>query len=378
MTLFAFAKQCFRCLYHNCVVKPKAFVYLVSHNELYKSRSYFQEEHPNKTTFRIFLEQCRQILKYGAPNKFYFMYGFDVKTIKEQDAYVNYSEFMKVRNRLNLASPHNSTCILRNKLYFSFIANAIGIKTPRILVYADNGVLFSELEHKIITLIDFLKGKEYTEKTLFCKSIDGECGEGIFTLRIEAKKILVNNTETSEKELQCILHNGRILIQELIVQHPEMKRLYDQSINTIRLVTVRDVKNGQIVVLPSILRVGANGNKVDNTSQGGIAIGFDLETGRLHKYGFFPEYGLKAISHPNSGICFENFVIPNINEVVKQAKYFHSFLQDIHSIGWDVAISLEGPVFIEGNDNWEINAPQIACNRGLRKEFETYFIVHHR
>ena len=47
-------------------------------------------------------------------------------------------------------------------------------------------------------------------------------------------------------------------------------------------------------------------------------------------------------------------------------------LKDIHSIGWDIAIGKDGPVFIEGNDNWEINGPQVG-NRGLKKEFEEYF-----
>ena len=33
--------------------------------------------------------------------------------------------------------------------------------------------------------------------------------------------------------------------------------------------------------------------------------------------------------------------------------FFHSMLKDIHSIGWDIAIGENGPIFIEGNDNWE-------------------------
>ena len=47
-------------------------------------------------------------------------------------------------------------------------------------------------------------------------------------------------------------------------------------------------------------------------------------------------------------------------------------LKDVHSIGWDIAIGANGPIFIEGNDNWEINGPQVG-NGGLKKEFEEYF-----
>ena len=132
------------------------------------------------------------------------------------------------------------------------------------------------------------------------------------------------------------------------------------------------IKDGHIEVLPSILRIGTNDSVVDNTSQGGIAVGFDLNTGQLNEYGFQkPQFGLRVDVHPNSNVVFKDYYIPYIKEAIEQAKYFHSFL-DLHSIGWDVAIGDEGPIFIEGNDNWEINGPQ-SCNRGLANEFYNLF-----
>ncbi len=44
-------------------------------------------------------------------------------------------------------------------------------------------------------------------------------------------------------------------------------------------------------------------------------------------------------------------------------------LPGMQSVGWDIAIGENGPVFIEGNDNWEINGPQI-CNGGLKKLYD--------
>ena len=85
-----------------------------------------------------------------------------------------------------------------------------------------------------------------------------------------------------------------------------------------------------------------------------------------------PQYGLKTTEHPNSHIVFESFCIPHISKAIEQAKLFHSTLNDIHSIGWDIAIGEDGPIFIEGNDNWEINGPQ-SCNRGLAPEFYNLF-----
>ena len=159
----------------------------------------------------------------------------------------------------------------------------------------------------------------------------------------------------------------------MVIQHPRMSELYSKSVNTMRLVTVRSLKDGKIHLMPSILRVGANGSFVDNTSQGGIAVGFNLETGQLNQYGFHkPQFGLRTEKHPDSGIRLTDFHIPFIKEAEEKAIFFHSMLKDIHSIGWDIAIGKNGPIFIEGNDNWEINGPQVG-NRGLKKEFKEYF-----
>ena len=303
---------------------------------------------------------------------YYFMYGFDVKSRKEQNAYLHYTPFMVRRDALNLASKHNSTCILRDKLYFGIFADALGINTAENVVYAVDGALYLLAEKRYITIREFVHGSN-TE--LFCKIVDGECGDGIFILKIQDGRAFYNGSEISCDDLEQRIKGRKYLFQKRLTQHPEMSRLYDRSINSIRLVTVRDLRTQNIVVLPSILRIGANGNVVDNTSQGGIAVGFNLETGQLHQYGFYkPQFGRRVESHPDSKVVFADFYIPFIKEAIEQAKRFHSFLEDIHSIGWDIAISPDGPVFIEGNDNWEINGPQIG-NHGLKDEFERYFYI---
>ena len=112
---------------------------------------------------------------------------------------------------------------------------------------------------------------------------------------------------------------------------------------------------------------------MDNTSQGGIAVGVNIETGNLKEFGFFkPQYGTKTDVHPNSKIKFRDFQVPFFEEVKRQAVYFHSMLPQIHSVGWDIAVGPNGPIFVEGNDNWEINGPQ-SCNGGMKKEFDAYF-----
>ena len=146
-----------------------------------------------------------------------------------------------------------------------------------------------------------------------------------------------------------------------------MNELNSKSINTLRIVTVHS--KGKIKVLSSLLRVGTSetGN-VDNWAAGGLAIGIQ-NNGYLKKYGLYkPGHGLKISEHPDSKIEFEKYKVPMLNEAQDLAIKAHKFFYNVGAIGWDVAITDDGPIFIEGNDNFEITLMQ-ACDRPLKKEW---------
>lgn len=352
---------------------PKAIITLPFRKELYNSKSYFCDELGKKQSpVRNFIIQIGQILKFGAPNTFFYLYGFDVKSRNERKEYIHYLPFRDRRDLLNNnTSPHSSATILRNKLYFDIIANSIGVTTPKIIAYTLNGQLFIWSEGFKLGKVESLS--ELPDQRLFCKELGGECGNGIFILEVRDGSFYIQERPISSAQLRDIITRTDYIIQKIITQHPEMEKLHSSSVNTIRLITVRGLKDKSIHVLPSILRVGVNGSVVDNTSKGGFAVGFDLDSGRLNPYGLYkPEFGRLVYSHPNSGIVLHDFYIPFIKEAKTMAVKFHSQLNDLHSIGWDIAIGNEGPIFIEGNDNWEINGPQSA-NYGLSKKFEQLF-----
>lgn len=355
----------------NLKVKSTELVHLMKDKPLYSSTSYYPEK-KQSSTWSNFMFQVRQIIKYGRPEHYFFMYGFDVKSKQERAEYMDYLTFKKRRDILNYRNnAHNSTCILRNKLYFDVFAHSIGVPTPTIeACYVKNQLFLLGDSFTSISFEDFAR---ISNRTLFCKETAGECGAGVFKLKIENGKFYIKDAEVSVADIQKMMHNTEYLLQNLVEQHPRMSEMYPNAINTIRLVTVRSLKEGTYHVMPSVLRIGANGSFVDNTSQGGLAVGFDLKTGQLHEYGFYkPQFGTKTDHHPNSNVKFADFKIPFIKEAEDMAIRYHSMLKDLHSIGWDIAIGPNGPLFVEGNDNWEINGPQVG-NHGLKKEFLEYF-----
>lgn len=206
----------------------------------------------------------------------------------------------------------------------------------------------------------------------FVKKIDGECADGVYHVKIDGGVIKYKDKPIEFSSF--FEKNQRYLLQEAISdQHRDLKALHATSINTIRLVTVYDVNSNDVVVLGCLLRVGINNMNVDNWAVGGLLIGVDTEKCTLKRYGFYkPSFGTKVEQHPNSHIVFDGYIIPYLKEAIDQAKEFHRRLYGIHSIGWDIGITDNGPVFIEGNDNWEISMLQVG-NHGLKKEFDRLF-----
>lgn len=157
------------------------------------------------------------------------------------------------------------------------------------------------------------------------------------------------------------------VVQKCLHNHPVIDRIYPLSINTIRLVTIKNTATNNVEPFGAILRIGAHGNVVDNTTMGGLAIKISQD-GTLATEAFYkPGFGTKTRVHPDTNVAFDKIKIPYYDECVKICCKFHKILA-IHSIGWDVAITPDGPVIIEGNDNWEITSLQ-AIWGPLRREF---------
>ena len=132
-------------------------------------------------------------------------------------------------------------------------------------------------------------------------------------------------------------------------------------------------KDGVVHPFGAGLRIGRSGSTIDNWAKGGVFVGIDMGTGKLMNRGFMkPQFGTAVSEHPDTHVVFDGFLVPYYKEAQELAVKLHSFLYRSHSVGWDIAITEKGPVFIEGNGLWEISLVQ-AVHGGMRKEIESYF-----
>ncbi len=315
-----------------------------------RSESYYPEL-PQKSKFQIALDQLGHIWKYGSIERYYFSYGLDIKGFRDKNDYLDDGWFLWKCAMLNtVLTNHDYTCILRDKELFATLLTEWGFETPHTVAC----VRTSE-EAVTVSNMLFEKGGCF-----FCKPLDGQCGGGVFRLD--------TTVETNPDSVRDKLSQGVYLVQTYIVQHPEIDRVYDKSVNTLRILTVMDKDNGEPVPVAGEVRFGAHDSVVDNLAAGGVAVGIDLKTGRLSEYGICKKGSIKRTPvHPDSQIRFAEIRIPFVREAVEQAVRLHARLSSIRVIGWDVAITPDGPVFVEGNDNPEISGLQTVCG-GLRKE----------
>lgn len=85
----------------------------------------------------------------------------------------------------------------------------------------------------------------------------------------------------------------------------------------------------------------------------------DLSTGRLSGQGVFKpwcggeaRYGGFVDRHPDSGLLLDGYALPMITEAVELARAFHRDLGGPRTVGWDLSITPDGPIVVEGNSHW--------------------------
>lgn len=122
------------------------------------------------------------------------------------------------------------------------------------------------------------------------------------------------------------------------------------------------------------MKFGTKNSPVDNWGHGNIIAGIDLETGRLNTKGFFsPGYGTITEIHPETRIEFKGFQIPFWSDLKQRVLKSHFFLNKVFTIGWDIAITENGPIIIEANDNWGVNLFQVVgqiMKKGIKEIFD--------
>ena len=206
---------------------------------------------------------------------------------------------------------------------------------------------------------------------LFVKRIEGRGGKG--AQRWDYRDGLYC-TATGERlslpellvRLRSDARHSPLLVQRRLTNPPELRELANGALSTVRILTCLDGEEPRIVAAAARMAIGGN-HVVDNLHCGGIAVGIDLDTGAL---GLASNLGADSslgwISHhPGTHARIAGRTYPMWHEACRLALRAHHCFGDRIIIGWDIAITEDGPVIVEGNGSPDLDIAQRFGPSGL-------------
>nr|WP_241263225.1 sugar-transfer associated ATP-grasp domain-containing protein [Parahaliea mediterranea] len=138
-----------------------------------------------------------------------------------------------------------------------------------------------------------------------------------------------------------------LLIERYVEQHPQMARFNPSSLNTLRIWVLR--QEAEVRVLGMVLRIGRQGEVVDNTHNGGILAQVDLASGRLARAKTGDLFPATFSRHPDSGVQIEGQEVPLFDACLALAREALRVFPRAHFAGLDMAITESGPLIVELN-----------------------------
>ena len=138
------------------------------------------------------------------------------------------------------------------------------------------------------------------------------------------------------------------LAEECIKNHPEISKFNASSLNTLRIVTVNNGKN--VNILFAGLRVGGKGAKIDNISQGGAVARINIVSGIIDS-----SFYTKRSSYNSGDTDFDSPLgskIPFWDQVKQLVTEAALVVPEIGIVAWDIAITNNTIDIIEGNESF--------------------------
>lgn len=265
------------------------------------------------------------------------------------------SEFDWYRSRY-INDPFSYLC--NNKLITTEVLRQY-IRVPQVYLIHNNGT-FMDFEGNVLDAGEAAERLRARGQAIV-KPYDKGKGTGVHTISFREGEILIDERPAGPDELQeLLMKQVNCYYSEIVPQHEYADRLYDKTVNTIRLITIRDPKTQKFKVFFAVQRVGREKTiPVDNGSQGGIVCKIDPETGRL-SHGRCLHDKIVYERHPNSGVRFEDVTVPDWEETKAEFVCLAEKLPYLHFVAWDIVKLPDGTnCVIEANASSGVNIIQL-------------------
>ena len=312
-----------------------------------------EEMQDKKYMRKLRRDMIRSLFKYGSYYSEYFLFGYEGKDAEYRNSFITEGIRLSYYPRMN---QRKNTDLLENK-YRTYKKFQDMYKREIIRVKKNE----EPTEENLKKLEEFAE----RHKTYVVKPVYAAFGNSVRTETLS----MYESVEEAHKRYR----KYGAVIEELIEQGEEMARIHAGSVNKLRIPTaiIKD-ENGdpKIQLFHPSLRMGRGDSFVDNFSAGGVSALIDPETGVIYTDGA-DKKGHSFECHPDSGIRFKGFQIPQWDEAVAMVKEAAMMIPDNHYCGWDLAYSAQhGWCMVEANCTAQMGAMQMVTKEGRKAELE--------
>jgi hypothetical protein len=281
----------------------------------------------------------------------------------ELSKYISRKKLTKIQEAIN---PISWASLLKDKGIFYRYCMALGVPIPKLYAIFLKKVAGWSCGSPVLT------SREDWKKLFDCqlpeafivKPAQGAYGEGLNIFSRSNKRFIDASGQAYESVdlYDALLSNPQhesFIIQEQLNNHPELIRLTGiQALQTVRFITIVD-KNSRCSILHAHFKPIIGQYFVDTFIDGltgNVEAAISLNDGFLKPANQIMANGSGPTIipiHPKTGIPFEGFQLPLWPQTCRLVKETSLKFLPIRTIGWDVAITPDGPLIVEGNIWWD-------------------------
>lgn len=325
----------------------------------------------------IFMDYLSLERKKGLFLDEYYEFEFEKRSDQFRKDFLGLNE---QRIYLDLLNPAKYYSLCRNKYLSHKILENTGIRKSVLYCYYSVEGFYqnsNECASNIEGVLRVLRVKDVHSCVI--KTTESSHGDNVWVIKgiaYQENDAILTRFDGKQLLLSSILGQDSLVFESIIRQTKQFASFNESSVNTVRFMTTL-WPDGSAKIIATFIKIGRAGKCVDNAGGGGnVDVCVDTETGEI-KYAiqFDGWQKIKDIDvHPDSGNQLNGVIIENWDAIKKDVIAFQEAFPFCKAIGWDIAITDEGPVVIEANDFWD-RTGQYFIRRGWRNEIRDCYMA---
>ena len=291
--------------------------------------------------------------------------------MEEKQTYVGLRGNRKLNDALSPPKLASMQAFVANKVMFTGLVRQLGIGTTETQAVVSSGRKYGNTPCPDTPedLKEFLKTD--ARFPIFGKptAYSGSFGS-VLLERLDGDDVVLSNGRRVALDAFCNEvfdeYGAGYVFQTALSQHPDLEAVTGRAVGSIRIVTARPGDAPEI--LYALWKIPSPEAMSDNFWQDGSMIApVDSDTGTVGQVRTGTGLETRDVdTHPVSGRYITGLSLPFWQQACDAARQAHALFPEYGVVGWDVAITPDGPVIIECNDNPFHTLYQLAYRKGVR------------